>query len=63
MLYTHEQSTVAKINKSKSKDLLLGRWNTSIDVLIIPYIAEKNSFKNAITRLRQPKLYSIKSLD
>jgi hypothetical protein len=41
MLYTHEQCTVAKINKSKPKDLLLGRWNTSIDVLIIPYIAEK----------------------
>jgi len=40
MLYTREQSTVAKINKSKSKDLLFGRWNTSIDVLIIPYIAE-----------------------
>jgi hypothetical protein len=40
ILYTHEQSTDAKINNSKTKDLLLWKWNTSIDVLGIPYITE-----------------------
>jgi hypothetical protein len=40
ILYTHEQTIDAKINESKGKDLLLGKWNTSIDVLGIPFITE-----------------------
>ena len=40
ILYTHEQATIAEINKSKTKDLILGRWNSSINVLGIIYMTE-----------------------
>lgn len=40
ILYTHEQATGEKINKSKAKVLLLGKGNASIDVLGIPYVSE-----------------------
>ena len=40
ILYAHEQSTDAKINESKAKDLLFENCNTSIDVQGIPYITE-----------------------
>jgi hypothetical protein len=38
ILHTYEQATGAKVNKSKSKALPLGKWNKPIDILGISYI-------------------------
>jgi hypothetical protein len=62
ILYARERDTVAKVNKGKAKDLLLGKWNISFDILDIPYITEKKDFRNAVTTQLQPKIYSVKCL-
>jgi hypothetical protein len=46
---TYEKATGAKINKAKARIMALGNWDTSINILDIPYSAALSILGTQIT--------------
>jgi hypothetical protein len=61
ILYTHEQATDAKINRVNLRNSFWGS-GTRLFMNWVFLISLKQNFRNNITRLHQPKLYSVKYL-